>query len=587
MTRTFKALLIASVASCASIATPASAQAHNESRVEIAWNRYYEHDKIESYLKRLAEAYPDLIELRSIGKSLEGRDMWLAIVTSPDVKKGTEDHTNKPAMWIDGAIHANEIQATEVVLYSLWYLTKEYGHNDQLTELLDNTTFYMLPMVNPDSRAAWFSEPATPHYPRGNQRPVDDDGDGLFDEDPGNDLDGDGSITQMWKKDPGGRYIRDRKDPRIFTRVGPDEQGEWTYMGNEGIDDDGDGRLNEDWPGGDDMNRNWPADWKPGYIQRGAGPYPLSHPETNAIAQWCYAHPNIAAFQTYHNTGGMILRGPGSSYREGDYPGADRRVYDELGREGEKLLPFYRYLVIYKDLYNVHGGESTWASEALGVISFTNELFTAGKYFQRDGYENPSEEQMLTFRDRLQFGDVFTEYTEYDHPQLGEVLVGGLNKWSSRSTPTFMLEEECHRNFAFTMYHAGAMAKLGFERVEMSRAVPGTDLWQVDVEVRNSHVIPTRTARQAQKSIGTNDLLLCEPSAGTVVTSGSVRNFWDKQIEETRHEPGRVQLPRGVGSRGSVLHRFFIEAPKGTRVKLSYKAERAMDITKTVTLTEK
>ena len=254
---------------------------------------------------------------------------------------------------------------------------------------------------------------------------MDNDRDGLMDEDGPDDLDGDGSITQMWKRDPNGRYIRDRLDPRIFRRVGPDEAGEWTRVGTEGIDNDGDGQINEDWMGGDDMNRNWPADWKPAYVQRGAGEFPLSNPETRAVAEWCYAHPNIAAFQSYHNTGGMILRGPGASYRDGAYPSADKRVLDQIASEGEKMLPFYRSLVIYKDLYNVHGGEATWASEALGVISFTNELMTAGKYFQRDGYDRPNEEQMMFFRDRLQFGETFTDYTEHDHPQLGPVIVGG------------------------------------------------------------------------------------------------------------------------------------------------------------------
>jgi hypothetical protein len=419
---------------------------------------------------------------------------------------------------------------------------------------------------------------------RGNLRPVDQDRDGLYDEDPGDDLDGDGSITQMWKRDPNGRYKRDKRDPRIFVRVGADERGEWSRVGWEGIDNDGDGLLNEDWPGGDDMNRNWPADWKPSYIQGGAGEYPLSNPETRAIAEWCYAHPNIAAFQSYHNTGGMVLRGPGSSYRESDYPRADRVVYDELGREGEKLLPFYRYLVIYKDLYDVHGGEATWAAEALGVISFTNELFTAAKYFQRDGYENPSNEQMFFFRDRLQFGDVFTAYTEFDHPQLGEVLVGGLNKWSSRSTPTFMLEEECHRNFAFTMYHAGEMAELEFDRIRVARVTPNGRLWRVDAEVRNHRVIPTRTARQAQMSIGRHDLFICEPSSGHVVTSGRLGNWWDNQIDEVRHEPGRVQLDRGVPGRGVVTYRFFVEADTGTEVTLTYDAQKAVNISKTIRL---
>lgn len=562
----------------------ASAQPHHAAKVEIAWNRYYDVPEIEAHLRALAAAYPDLIELRSIGKSLEGREMWVAIVTSPGAKEGTAAHADKPAMWIDGNIHANEIQAAEVVLYSIWYLAKGYGKNEALTKLLDGASFYMMPVVNPDSRAAWFSRASTPNSPRSNQRPVDDDRDGLIDEDGPDDLDGDGSVTAMWRADPNGTHIRDRFDARIFQRVPAGERGDWSFAGSEGLDNDGDGRINEDWPGGDDMNRNWPADWKPSYVQFGAGPYPLSHPETSAIARFVYAHPNIAAFQSYHNTGGMILRGPGSSYREGDYPRGDREVYDTLGREGEKLLPYYRYLVIYKDLYDVHGGEATWAAESLGVISFTNELFTEEKYFMRDGLENPSDKDMFLFRDRLDFGETFKDYTEIEHPSLGPVLVGGPNKWSSRSTPTFMLEDECHRNFAFTMYHAGEMAALSFERVEVARVTAGADLWQVTVEVRNEGIIPSRTGRQAEKRIGRDDLLTCTPSAGEVAASGSIARWWDTAIDEVRFEPARVRLARGVPGRGSIMHRFLIEAPEGTRVRLRYEAERAADAERVVEL---
>ena len=85
-------------------------------------------------------------------------------------------------------------------------------------------------------------------------------------------------------------------------------------LGGEGLDNDGDGQVNEDSPGGYDMNRNWAWDWQPNYIQFGAQEYPFSLPETRAIAAFVTEHPNIAAFQSYHNAGGMILRSPG---REG------------------------------------------------------------------------------------------------------------------------------------------------------------------------------------------------------------------------------------------------------------------------------
>ena len=575
----FLPLLSAMLVMLAPGMTPnAQAQKDIPSKVDIVFNRYNTYEELLEHLQAIAKAYPDLVTLTHIGDSGQGRPIFVATVNAP----GTGPDTSKPGMWIDGNVHGNEIQAAEVVLYSLWYLTKAYGVNEDLTKLLDTHSFYFLLSQNPDGREYWLTHANTPHSSRWNQKPVDNDRDGLLDEDGPDDLDGDGSITTMWIKDPDGRWKRDENDPRIFRRVKEDEKGEWTRLGEEGIDNDGDGRINEDGPGGNDMNRDWPTDWKPGYIQWGASAYPLANPETKSIANFILTKPNIMASQSYHNSGGMILRGPGAKYMESAYPREDRKVYDEIGKVGEDILPYYKYMVIYKDLYGVHGGFVNWMAEGLGAYSFTNELWTNGKYFQRD--VQPDEKLAWLFRDRLQFGQTFKAYTEYDHPQYGKILIGGLNKWSMRTTPTFMLEEECHRNFAFTMFHAAQMAQLEWGPVTVKRAAGGDSLWVVTAEVRNTQLMPTRSAIQAKAGIGQNDLLVCEPAQGTVMLAGKIRDRRDRSIDEIRHEPGRIQLPKGVPGHGRVLYRFYIRGEQGQSVRLRYQAQRAQDIDMTFTL---
>jgi Zinc carboxypeptidase len=563
------------------VVSRARAQENIPAKVEIPFNRYYKYAELEEHLQHIAAAYPELVELRNIGKSGEGRNLWIAIVNSPK----TGPHIAKPAMWIDGNVHGNEVQAGEAVLYSLWYLTKAYGHNEDLTKLLDTYSFYFMVCQNPDGREHWFTDPQTPNTSRTNRRPVDDDKDGVADEDGPDDLDGDGMITQMWKADPEGRWVRDRNDPRVFIRVEPDQKGEWTFLGEEGIDNDGDGRINEDGPGGDDMNRNWPTDWQPNYVQRGAGDFPFSNPEPRAISQFILEHPNIAAVQSYHNAGGMILRGPGAAYRESAYPASDRAVYDEIGRTGEDLLPYYHYMIIYRDLYTVYGGFVNWTAEGLGVFSFTNEMWNPGKYFQRD-ISDPDDKRMWLFRDRLQFGQVFSPYKEFDHPQFGKILIGGLNKWSARVTPTFMLEEECHRNFAFTMYHADQMPVVHFDKVEVAPGgAPGA--WVVRAEVKNDKLMPTRSGLARQKGIGRNDLMICEaPEGAKVVTSGTVSSWYDKsaRLDPVRHEPGRIQVEGGIPGRSGVIFRFYLNGPEGAKVKLMYDAEKAKLIEREVEL---
>ena len=235
-------------------------------------------------------------------------------------------------------------------------------------------------------------------------------------------------------------------------------RGDWTLLGSEGVDDDGDGFLNEDGPGGYDMNRAWPSSWQPPHVQFGAGDYPLYWPETRFIADYILSQPNIAAVQSFHNAGGMILRGPGAE-GYGNYPRADRAVYDELGEDGERMLPFYRYWVIWDDLYTVFGGFVNWTYEGLGIISFTNELWRASRTFPDPNHPSSEVDQHF-FDDRLLLGDGFVAWKPYDHPLYGEVEIGGFKKDVGRVPPSFLIEEESHRNALFCIRHAAAMPKV-------------------------------------------------------------------------------------------------------------------------------
>ncbi|MCC6285407.1 MAG: peptidase M14 [Phycisphaerales bacterium] len=558
------------------VAAPlAVAQPDMPSRVSMSFNHYSTYAQIETQLKAIAAAYPELVTLTPIGTSHQGRTLWVATVNP----KASGPDAAKPAMWIDGNVHGNEIQAAEAVVYTLWYLTKSYGVNPQLTALMNRCAFYLCPSANPDGRESWFTDPHTPDSSRQNIRPLDDDQDGLIDEDRDDDLDGDGSITQMWKADPDGAWLRDKDDPRVFRRVEDGKRGEWTLLGEEGLDNDGDGRINEDGIHTDDMNRNYPADWQPPYVQMGAGEFPFSSPETFGIARFIMDHPNIAAVQSYHNSGGMILRGPGTQTRESLYGPGDQAVYDEFGRIGAEMLPYYRYMIIYRDLYEVHGGFVNWTAESLGIISFTNELWSDNKYFQRD-VASPSEEQTWIWRDKLAFGQTFKDYTEFDHPLYGKVLIGGQNKWARRNTPTFMLEEECHRNFAFTMFHASEMPEARFDRAEVKDL--GAGLWSVTVQLRNDRLIPTRTGIAATRRSGLPDLLTLQ--GAKVVASGRVFSFDARTLGDLDKEPARVLLNDGVPSRGRRLVRFIVEGPAGAELRFRYEAEKSRDFDFTVTL---
>ena len=281
-------------------------------RVEIPWNRLYDVDEIYAHLDRLAQQWPELLSHQVIGHSVENREMRVYTLNDP----ATGPDAEKPAMWVDGNVHGNEVQGGEAVVYLAWYLLENRDSNERVRELLSNASFYLLPMVNPDGRAHWFAGAHNAHSSRSGVQPTDDDQDGRFDEDAPNDLDGDGNIVMMRKHVPGeGDFRLDPDDPRRMERVPANDRGirgDWIFVGEEGIDDDGDGTINEDPVGGYDMNRSWPSVWMPEHVQYGAGPYPLYWPETRSIARFLIEHPNVAAVQSFHNSGGMILRGPGA-----------------------------------------------------------------------------------------------------------------------------------------------------------------------------------------------------------------------------------------------------------------------------------
>ncbi len=526
--------------------------APSDPKVQVSWNRYNDYDGITDICRRLAAAHPDLVKLESIGKSTEGREMWMLTVTN--FRKGRAER--KPGFYIDGNIHSNEIQGTEVALYTAWYLAETYGRLPAITELMDGRVFYIVPTINPDARENFMKEPNNMHSPRSGMAPRDDDGDGLTDEDRDDDLDGDGSITEMRRRDPNGRWKSDPKDPRLMVEAEPGEAGEYELLGSEGIDNDGDGEVNEDGPGYYDPNRDWAWNWQPRYVQWGADRYPFTFQETRNVRDFVARHPNIAGAQSYHNAGGMILRGPGAEEDASGYSRSDVYVYDALGKKGAEMIPGYRYMTTYKDLYTVFGGEVDWFFSMHGVFAFTNELWTPFNMFNRPVDEDDwfgSERDQYTFDRDLLFGEGIVPWREVDHPQYGKVEVGGAIKNWTRINPSFLLEEMAHRNMAFTLFHAAQMPQVAVQEVK-ARSVGG-GLTEVTATVANTKIIPTRSDWDVKNRITRPDYVSLE--GGTVLTGSVVTDRNLNIATEQKHRPGRIEVET-IPGQGYVTVRWLV-----------------------------
>ena len=541
----------------------------HEPKVEASWNRYNTYDGIVDLMKKIAKAHPKLTRLESIGKSYEGRDIYM--LTISDFNSGNPDE--KPAMYIDGNIHSNEIQGAEFSLYTAWYLTEMFEDLEFINQLLKDKTFYIVPTINPDARDNFMKEPNTPHSPRSGMIVLDNDGDGNAGEDGFDDLNDDNHITYMIRKSPTGQYIKDPQDDRRLIRVGLEEKGEYEMLGYEGIDRDGDGEVNEDGIGYYDPNRDWGWKWQPDYVQRGAFKYPFSLPETRAVADFVMNHPNIAGAQSYHNYGGMILRGPGAEEDLDTYNREDVRIYDAIAEKGEEMIPGYRYLTVYKDLYSVFGGELDWFYGGRGIYTYTNELMVSYLYFHKNEGRGNQEEELKVDK-YLTFGDAFVDWKAYEHPQYGTIEIGGFKKNFGRAHPGFLLEQDAHRNMAFTIYHAYQTPKLSILDVEEKSLANG--LKEITATIYNERIMPTHSSQDLKFKIERPDLVSI--SNANVVAGMIVKDEDFNKVEEQIQNPETIRVPNIPGMEtvkvrwivsGNGNYKVEVDSAKGGKVSWS------------------
>ncbi len=520
-------------------------------KVAINWAQYNDHAGITAILKKIAAAYPDLAKLESLGKSYEGRDIWCITIT--DLKKG--DPNKKPGMYIDGNIHSNEVQGSEFSMYTAWYLTESFKDSKFVQELLADKVFYIIPTINPDGRDSYFHKPNTGSSPRSGVIPIDNDRDGLIDEDGYDDLDNDNEILVMRRKNPNGRFRLDPADPRRMIQVGPDEKGDYEYLGLEGKDNDGDGQVNEDgYTFEYDPNRDWGWNWQPNYIQGGAYKYPFSLPENRVILEFVMKHPNIAAAQSFHNAGGQILRGPGAESDASTYNAADIQIYDVIGKKGEQLLPGYKYLVVYKDLYTVYGGELDWFYGSRGIYTYSNELWTPYLFFNSDATRNPADNANYEFDRYLLFQDAFVPWHEYDHPQYGKIEIGGFKKNFGRAHPGFLMQSDAHRNMAFTIYHCYQTPKLSVDTIKEKDL--GDGLKEITAVISNDRVMPTHSSQDLKYKIERPDYITL---SGANVIAGMIVDNPDLNITtEQRTDPATIAV-RNIPGLGTVTVRWIVQ----------------------------
>jgi len=539
---------------------------------------YFKYAELEEFLRRLAVDYPQLAQLGSAGKSYEGRDLWVLTITN----SRTGDAAAKPAMYIEGNMHAGEVTGSAVCLYTAAYLCERYGHDAEVTQLLDTRTFYILPRVSPDGAELYLT---TPQSTRSGVRryPPDQPRAGLVAED----IDGDGLILQMRIPDPHGDWRISERDRRCMVRRRPGEVGGQYYrLLPEGMVRNADGSLKEGVDPravciappycGLDFNRNYPANWQPEAVQRGAGPYPLSEPETRAVADFILAHPNIVAAMSYHTSGGVILR-PFSTKGDQHFNDRDRELYGRLGEIGRETAG-YDLISVFSGLNGdkpSHGDFKDWAYEQRGLIVFTTELWDLRA---RAGIDLPwtaeyGEEEflkLLAWNDRELAGRGWVDWHPFAHPQLGPVELGGWrNKEMMQNPPLQYLPEECHKNMMFTLKVATLAPEIAL--ADLTVRPVGSDIYRVECTVMNRGFLPTNGCEQAiSAGIARPVQAVFRPAPGTTVIGEASCELGHLCGRSARTVGWTIVAPGGAEAAGEIE----VGAPRcGTvRVRVSSRA---------------
>ena len=465
---------------------------------KLTFDKYHTVNVMYHWYEKWAELYPEIVDLYIIGESFEGRPIYQMTLTNKKTGKDTE----KPAAYFEGGRHSGEITASESVLWLTQHLLENYGKDKEITHLIDTKAIYLRPQNNPDGSNLYLY---TEQRNRSTVKPHDNDRDGLIDEDPEEDLDGDGVIYQMRKKavteeeKKKANYIVDPDHPsgKLMKRVFPGKGDYLLYT--EGIDNDGDGDYNEDGVGGLDLHRNYPENWRPdiggdltgrGYTQYGAGEYPLSEPETRSTVLWMLSHANISVVNSMDTRVPMHLRPPSTSKSEERMYPEDLAIYKEMDELG---LSYTAYpwagdvYETYSTRYKVNrmtgdplkpsplfGHGPDFGYFYFGSIWYGDELWNNGamKDYNNDGIYDDYD--ALVWDEEENGGKGFKSWTPFDHPELGEVEIGGFHpKFFGQNGPPWQLENWAKKQALFNLAMAKRLPEIKIEKPVIKKIKDG------------------------------------------------------------------------------------------------------------------
>lgn len=559
----------------------------------ISFDRYPRFDELTQWLEGFAAEHPDLVRLESIGMSYEGRDIWLLTLTNHTVGVASE----KPAIWIDGNIHASEVTASMAIVHLIDHLTSSFGADPDVTRALDTRTFYLAPRINPDGAELATAE--LPSFVRGSVHPwpFTEQLAGLV----GEDLDKDGRVLQMRVEDPNGTWKPYSNDPRLLVARRPDEDGEGPYyrLLGEGVIHDYDGVQvpTAAFRAGIDPNRQFPYKWQRRVEGSwDAGEYPGSEPEVAALLRAVTERKNICAYFAYHTFSGVHIRAY-SDQADESFAADDLWTYDVLGEMATELTGYPSISGYHDFRYHpksvITGVGTDWAFDHLGVYSWTTEFWNALSAAGLDDahplewYRTHSldeELQLLAWVDENVPGG-YVDWYEFEHPQLGRVELGG---WHSelvfRNPPPHLLEAEIEPHSKLAVRIALSSPLLRHRDTLVERLDDGT--WRVRVVVENAGWMKTSVTQRAIDASYVRPMIarILLPADASLVTGSSRLDLGQLGGRALAQNAVRSFSSGSDGTDDRTVAEWIVRAPEGTEFDVEVAHDRAGTVRTTITL---
>jgi hypothetical protein len=526
---------------------------------------YLSYDEITAILHRWAETWPDLARVTSLGQTEEGREIWLLTV-------GPQPDEIRPAVWVDGNMHAAELCGSSVALAIAEDMLRFHadgvrprGLSERVCEVLQNVLFYVVPRISPDGAERQLAENRfvrsntrddRPDHGRSYWRPQDVDGDGL--------------ALAMRVEDPTGEFVESGEVPNLMLPRTLDDEGPFYKLYPEGVIENYDGRtvpspsFLSDSP--TDLNRNFPWAWVPEHDQIGAGAYPGSEPESRAVIEFTSQRPNIFAWLNLHTFGGVGIR-PLSHLPDSKMDQSDLAIFRQVAKWLEEASGYPTVSGCEEFTYEpdqpIHGDLTDYAYHQRGCISWVVELWDL---FAQVGLERRKPFVKcytdLSRADLVAIGQwdldhnkgrVVRSWKAVEHPQLGRVEVGGIDQRVGIFNPPYEhLPEVCAQQ-SEAFLKVAAMAPM-IRVADVSVEDLGNEIRRVDITVENHGYLSSQVLASAGKLSWNEALYMDLECAGCVLAEGPARrplghlDGWGRGLGDGS---GALYYPYGRGSTGT------------------------------------